>query len=61
LDLADDVVTWLIARLRRDAGTLIAALDLIDRAALSAKRRATLPFVQQVLAPVLQPQLPLSH
>lgn len=61
LDLTDDVVAWLIGRLRRDAGTLIAALDLIDRAALSAKRRATLPFVQQVLGPVLQPQLPLSH
>lgn len=61
LDLTDDVVAWLIGRLRRDAGTLIAALDLIDRAALSAKRRVTLPFVQQVLSPLLQPQLPLSH
>jgi DnaA-homolog protein len=49
LELAEDAATWLLAHLQRDAGTLIAALDLIDRAALSAKRRATLPFVQQVL------------
>jgi DnaA-homolog protein len=59
LDLPDEVVAWLIARLRRDAGTLIAALDQIDRATLSAKRRPTLPFVQQALLPLLQ--LPLLH
>lgn len=57
LDLPDDAVAWLITRLRRDAGTLIAALEEIDRAALSAKRRPTLPFVQQALAPLLQPSL----
>lgn len=51
LDLPDDAATWLLAHLRRDAGTLIAALDAIDRAALSAKRRPTLPFVQQLLSP----------
>jgi DnaA family protein len=54
LELAEEVVAWLLARLRRDAGTLIAALDQIDRACLSAKRRPTLPFVQQVLMPLLQ-------
>jgi DnaA family protein len=59
LELADDVVSWLIARLRRDAGTLIAALEEIDRATLSAKRRPTLPFVQQTIGPLLQ--LPLLH
>ncbi|TDU31481.1 regulatory inactivation of DnaA Hda protein [Panacagrimonas perspica] len=57
LALAEEVVAWLLARLRRDAGTLIAALDQIDRACLSAKRRPTLPFVQQVLMPLLQPSL----
>jgi DnaA family protein len=60
LDLSDEVVDWLIARLRRDAGTLISALDEVDRASLSAKRRVTLPFVQQVLGPLLQPSLPLQ-
>jgi DnaA-homolog protein len=59
LELPDDVVAWLIVRLRRDAGTLIGALEEIDRASLSAKRRPTLPFVQQTLAPLLQ--LPLLH
>jgi len=59
LDLPDDVVAWLIARLQRDAGTLIAALEEIDRASLSAKRRPTLPFVQQTLTPLLQ--LSLLH
>lgn len=57
LDLPEDAVAWLLARLRRDAGTLIAALEEIDRACLSAKRRPTLPFVQQALASLLQPSL----
>ena len=57
LELPDDAVAWLLARLRRDAGTLIAAIDQVDRASLSAKRRPTLPFVQQVLLPLLQPSL----
>lgn len=49
LDLPDDATSWLLAHLQRDAGSLIAALDRIDRAALSAKRRPTLPFVLQTL------------
>lgn len=57
LDLPEDAMAWLLGRLRRDAGTLIAALEEIDRACLSAKRRPTLPFVQQALAPLLQPSL----
>lgn len=59
LELPVDVVAWLLAHLRRDAGTLIAALEEIDRATLSAKRRPTLPFVQQTLGPLLQPALAL--
>lgn len=61
LDLPEDVVAWLITRLRRDAGTLIAALEEIDRACLSAKRRPTLPLVQQTLTPLLQLQLSVLH
>ena len=61
LDLPEEVVDWLIGRLQRDAGTLISALDEIDRAALSAKRRATLPFVQQVLGPLLLQPPPVLH
>jgi DnaA-homolog protein len=59
LELPDEVTAWLLAHLRRDAGTLIAALEEIDRATLSAKRRPTLPFVQQALGPLLQPALAL--
>jgi len=59
LELPEDVSAWLLAHLRRDAGTLIAALEEIDRATLSAKRRPTLPFVQQTLGPLLQPALAL--
>lgn len=57
LELNEEIVAWLLARLRRDAGTLIAALEEIDRACLSAKRRPTLPLVQQALMPLLQPSL----
>ncbi|MGQ0699294.1 MAG: HdaA/DnaA family protein [Panacagrimonas sp.] len=53
LDLGDDSVAWLLTHVRRDAGSLIAALEQLDAASLSAKRRPTLPFVQQVLAPFL--------
>lgn len=51
LELGDEVSHWLLTRLNRDTGSLLAALDELDRAALSAKRRLTLPFVQRVLAP----------
>ena len=59
LELPEDAIAWLLAHLRRDAGTLIAALEELDRATLSAKRRPTLPFVQQTLGPLLQPSLAL--
>lgn len=61
LDLPADASAWLLAHLRRDAGSLIAALEELDRAALSAKRRPTLPFVQQVLGPKIQPSLALEN
>lgn len=51
LELAPEVSRWLLRQLARDTGSLLAALDRLDRASLSAKRRLTLPFVQSVLAP----------
>ena len=51
LELGDDVVRWLLNTQPRGTGPLLDALDALDRAALSAKRRLTLPFVQSVLAP----------
>ncbi|MGQ0619439.1 MAG: HdaA/DnaA family protein [Panacagrimonas sp.] len=49
LELPDEVARWLLAHLPRDAGTLIATLDQLDRAALSLQRRLSVPFVQHVL------------
>lgn len=49
LELPEEVSRWLLAHLARDAGTLIATLDRLDRAALSLQRRLSVPFVQQVL------------
>lgn len=49
LELSEDVARWLLTRLARDTGTLLQALEQLDRASLSAKRRLTLPFVQTVL------------
>jgi len=49
LDLPDEVSRWLLQTHARDTASLLAALERLDRAALSAKRRLTLPFVQDVL------------
>jgi DnaA family protein len=49
LELPADAARALLARLPRDAGSLVAALDRLDRALLSAQRRLTLAFVQQWL------------
>jgi DnaA family protein len=59
LELPDDVVRWLLSHLPRDPHTLIAALDRLDQASLAEQRRLTLPFVQQVVGPMLQHELPL--
>lgn len=55
LDLADETMAWLLAHLRRDPSTLIAALERLDQATLSAKRRPTLLFVQQALSSFASP------
>lgn len=50
LDLSPEVSRWLLTQLARDTDSLLVALEQLDRASLSAKRRLTLPFVQAVLA-----------
>lgn len=50
LEMPVEVSAWLMKQLPRDAGSLLSALDALDHAALSAKRRLTVPFVQSVLA-----------
>jgi DnaA family protein len=49
LELPADAARHLLARLPRDTGTLLDALDRLDRALLTAQRRLTLAFVQQWL------------
>lgn len=49
LQLPDESARWLLAHLPRDASSLAAAMDRLDRASLSEQRRLTLPFVQKVL------------
>lgn len=49
LDLPDEVGRWMINHRARDIPSLLEALERLDRAALAAKRRLTLPFVQSVL------------
>lgn len=51
IDLPDDVVRWLLNTQARDTGSLLDALETLDRGALSAKRRITLPLAQSVLGP----------
>lgn len=49
LELPEEVSRWLLNTQARGAAPLLAALDRLDRASLSAKRRLTLPFVQSVM------------
>lgn len=49
LNIPDEVVRWLLNTQARDTGSLLDALDALDRASLTAKRRLTLPLAQSVL------------
>jgi DnaA family protein len=49
MQLSDDVVAWLLARMRRDLRSLTAVLNRIDQASLELKRPITLPLVREAL------------
>jgi DnaA-homolog protein len=49
LELPPDTARYLLTRERRDMGSLQALLDRLDREALRAQRRLTVPFVREVL------------
>lgn len=49
LELDEAVLDWLFRRVERDLKSLTALLDRLDRAALAAQRRLTVPFVRQAL------------
>jgi DnaA family protein len=49
VELGDEALQYLQRRLPRDLGTLCAALDRLDGAALAQQRKLTVPFVRAVL------------
>jgi len=49
IELPHDAARHLLSHLPRDAGSLVQALDRLDRALLTAQRKLTLSFVQQWL------------
>ena len=49
LELDDAVLDWLFRRVDRDLKSLTALLDRLDRAAMAAQRRLTVPFVRSVV------------
>lgn len=49
LQLADEVISYLLARVRRDLPSLTALLDRLDRASLEQKRAITLPLLRETL------------
>jgi len=50
MDLPDATARWLLRHGDNDVPSLMALLDLLDGASLSAHRRLTVPFVKQTLA-----------
>jgi DnaA family protein len=48
LELPDDTAHYLLKRSRRDMASLYEVLDRLDKEALRAKRRLTIPFVRSV-------------
>jgi len=47
--LGDEVVTYVMKRMRRDTASLFEFLDRLDHSSLAAKRRITVPFVKALL------------
>ena len=49
MPLPDEVIAYLLARMRRDLRSLAAILDRLDRFSLETKRPITLPLVREAL------------
>lgn len=52
LSVDEAALDWLLRRVGRDLGSLTQLFDQLDRAALAAQRRLTVPFLRQVLGQV---------
>lgn len=53
LAIDEAALDWLMRRVGRDLGSLTQLFDRLDRAALAAQRRLTVPFLREVLGPEL--------
>lgn len=49
VELPDETLQWLQRRFPRDMRALYELLDTLDKAALAAQRRLTIPFIREVL------------
>ena len=49
LDLADDVMTYLLKRSPRDMNSLFALFEKLDKASMVEKRKLTIPFIKDYL------------
>ena len=49
LDLADDVVTYLLKRSPRDMNSLFVLFEKLDKASMVEKRKLTIPFIKDYL------------
>jgi len=49
LELKNEAARYLLNNWRRDIGSLLNALDRLDRASLAAQRRVTIPFIKSIL------------
>lgn len=49
LDLADDVVTYLLKRSPRDMNSLFSLFEKLDKASMVEKRKLTIPFIKDYL------------
>lgn len=49
LDLADEVVTYLLKRSPRDMNSLFSLFEKLDKASMVEKRRLTIPFIKNYL------------
>ena len=53
-DLAEDVSSYLLTHARRDMGSLISALDVLDRYSLETGRPITVPLLKAAIQPELR-------
>ncbi|MDF2529597.1 MAG: hypothetical protein K0Q57_477, partial [Gammaproteobacteria bacterium] len=49
LTLSDEAAQFLIARVKRDMGSLLEAFAVLNQASITEKHRLTVPFIKKVL------------